>query len=86
MTNQISVDDNPFNPELISNIVGALAGLIPEVGFLLKPIISYILNLVFDHDGSYKKFIEIIDEKISEYSYETAIGELKSFKENWFAT
>jgi hypothetical protein len=86
MTQQIinNLDDNPFNPELISNIVGALAGLIPEVGFILKPIVSYILNLVFDHDGGYKKFIEIIDEKISEYSYETAIGELKSFKETGF--
>lgn len=73
--------DDELILDLISNLISAVGGMIPVVGPVLKPIISFILHSTFDVNGKEDLFIKIIDAKIAEYAYETAIGEFKSFVE-----
>lgn len=73
--------DDELTLDLISNLISAVGGMIPVVGPVLKPIISFILHSTFDVNGKDDLFIKIIDAKIAEYAYETAIGEFKSFVE-----
>lgn len=76
-----SKKDDELSLDLISNLISAVGGMIPVVGPVLKPIISFILHSTFDVNGKDDLFIKIIDAKIAEYAYGTAIGEFKSFVE-----
>jgi hypothetical protein len=80
VSNKITTSTPSIDLDLIANLVAAVAGMIPYVGSILKPIISYILHSTFGSDDN-ALFIKIIETKIAEYAQGTAIGEFKSFLE-----
>lgn len=78
-----SIKDNITNDmgfDLISNLVCAVAGMMPYVGPILKPIISFVLHAIFDKNSD-EKFKDIIGAMIAEYAYGTAVGEFKTLVE-----